>query len=70
MYKIECMESASLGRKPNHPSGRVQPVTVGLSPHHIRILDGLVKKTGRTRSGLVARLLEAHEHEIRKDGKK
>jgi hypothetical protein len=46
------------GRKPVHPSGAGQKISVYLSPHHRRALDSLLTDERPTRSSVVAWLLD------------
>ncbi len=47
-----------MGREKLHPSGRVMPIAVGLSPWHLQQLDELAAAYQTSRSEMVRILIE------------
>ena len=45
-------------RLPAHASGLASPVTLRLSPHHLAKLDRLAQSKSKTRSAIVAAVLD------------
>jgi predicted transcriptional regulator len=45
-------------RPPAHASGKARSVTLRLSPHHLAKLDRLAESKNKTRSALVANIID------------